>query len=349
MTTCDVKFTGFGGPALDCHRDSGEVVGSNIAATAMRDPQAARIQLETMLAALGHPDNRREVARGLAQGMPLPALVQLAENKDGRAMLERALAELKGDLGDGDNQWAADQIGTALKTADLKHSDEFKKLDATSQQTILDRLGYPVPYAGAVDNLIALAKSPGFQAASPDTRKALLSALAEHPGDAIFGSGLQKLADDAAFKRLTPAQQAGAITAFKEAAAGQGYQGRSGSVFGIGATSPSDGDKRQVLDNARQVVTSVGFNDVGANSKRAIMEALNEHPNSAAFTGRLLKLINDPGFMALNDSSKEPKLLDAYSNDKDFAKGVDALLANGRYTALGGADRAKVLGDVIKL
>jgi hypothetical protein len=349
MTTCDVKFTGFGGPALDCHRDSGEVVGSNIAATAMRDPQAARIQLETMFTALAHPDNRREVARGLAQGLPLPALMQLAENKDGRVLLERALAELKGDLGDGDNQWAADQIGTALKTVDLKHSDAFKNLDATSQQTILDRLGYPVAYAGAVDNLIALAKSPGFQTASPDTRKALLSALAEHPGDAIFGNGLQKLADDAAFKKLTPAQQASAIGAFKEAAAGEGYQGRSGSVFGIGATSPSDGDKRQVLDNARQVVTSAGFNHVGASSQRAIMEALAEHPTSAAFTGRLLKLINDPGFMALNDASKETKLLDAYSNDKDFAKGVDTLLANGRYTALGGADRAKVLGDVIKL
>ena len=349
MTTCDVKYTGFGGPSLDCHRDAGEVVGSNIAATAMRDPKEARILLETMYTMLGNADERQELARGLAQGMPLPALVQLAETKDGRVLLERALAELKGDLGDRDNKWAADQIGTALKTVDLKHSDAFKKLDATSQQTILDRLGYPVAYAGAVDNLIALAKLPGFQVASPDTRKALLSALAEHPGDTIFGDGLQKLADDATFKKLTPAQQASAIGAFKEAAAGEAYQGRSGSVFGIGGSSPSNDDKRKVLDNARQVVTSAGFQDVGASSKRAIMEALAEHPTSAAYTGRLLKLINDPGFMALNDASKETKLLDAYSNDKDFAKGIDTLLASGRYTALGAADRAKVLGDVIKL
>jgi len=348
MTTCDVRFTGFG-PSLECHRDAGEVLGSDIATIALRDPKQARLTLETMFTAFGNADQRRELARGVAQALPLPALIQLAENKDMRELLERALTELKGDLGDRDNQWAADQIGTALKTVDLKHNDAFKKLDATSQQTILDRLGWPVPNAGAVDNLIALAKSPGFQAASPDTRKALLSALAEHPGDAIFRDGLQKLADDSAFKKLTPAQQASAIGAYKEVAAGEGYQGRSGGMFGIGSTSPSSDDKRKVLDNARQVVTSAGFHDVGASSKQAIMDALAEHPTNAAFTGRLVKLINDPGFMALNDSSKETKLLDAYSNDKDFAKGVDTLLANGRYTALGGADRAKVLGDVIKL
>lgn len=349
MTTCDVKTTGFGGSTLECHRDAGEVVGSDIAATAMRDPKLARLQLETMLTMLSHPDQRRELARGLAQGMPLPTLIQLAETKDGRAMLERALAELKGNLGDRDNQWAADQIGTALKTVELKHSDAFTKLDATSQQAIVDRLGYPVAYPGAVDNLIALAKSPGFQVASADTRKALLSALAEHPGDAIFGAGLQSLADDPAFKKLTPAQQASAIEAIREVAAGEGYQGRSGHMFGIGDTSPSNDDKRKVLDNARQVVTSPGFHDVGVSSKRAIVEALAEHPANAAFTARLVRLINDPGFMALNDAGKETKLLDAYGADKDFAKGIDTLLANGRYTALGAADRAKVLGDAIKL
>jgi hypothetical protein len=348
MTTCDVKFTGFG-PSLDCHRDATEVAGSDIAATAMRDPKLGRIQMETMLTALGNADQRRELARGVAQGLPLPALVQLAETKDGRALLERALAELKGDLGDSDNKFAADQIGTALKTVDLKSSDAFRNLDATSRQTILDRLAWPVAFPGTVDNLIGLAKAPGFQAASPDTRKALLSALAGQPGDAIFGAGLQKLADDPAFKKLTPAQQASAIAAFKEAAAGEGYQGRGGHVFGIGSKSPSDDDKRKVLDNARQVVTSAGFHDVGTSSKQAIMEALAEHPTSAAFTGRLIKLINDPGFMALNDASKETKLLDAYSTDKDFAKGVDTLLASGNYGALGAADRAKVLGDVIKL
>lgn len=346
MTTCDVKFTGFG-PLLDCHRDAGEQIGSNVAAIALRDPKEARTMLEAMFTALSHGSQRREVARGLAQ-LPLPALIQLAETKDGHALLERALGELKGDLDDSDNRWAADQIGTALKTVDFKASEEFKKLDSTSRQTILESLGWPVAQPGSVDTLIGLAKSPGFQAASPDTRRVLLSALAEHAGDAIFSEGLQLLAGDPAFKKLTPTQQASAIGAFKDVAAGEAYQGHSGK-YGFGGTSPSKADKRDVLDNARLVVVSPGFHDAGASSKRAIMQALAEHPTSATFTDRLRRLINDPGFQSINDAGKKAGLLDDFSSDTDFAKGIDTLLANGRYKAVGGADRAKVLGDMIKL
>ena len=112
MSTCDVRFTGFG-PSLDCRRDSGEQVGANIAAIAMRDPKEARAMLEAMFNALGHGSQRRELARGLAQ-LPLPVLIQLAETKDGHALLERSLGELKGGLDDSDNRRAADQVGTAL-------------------------------------------------------------------------------------------------------------------------------------------------------------------------------------------------------------------------------------------
>src|SRR5262245_39973162 len=169
MSTCDVRFTGFG-PSLDCHRDSGEQVGANVAAVAMRDPKEARTMLEAMFTALSHGSQRRELARGLAQ-LPLPALIQLAETKEGHALLERALGELNRGLDDGDNRWAADQIGTALKTVDFKHSEEFKRLDPTTRQTLVERLGWPVAHPGSVDTLIGLAKSSGFQVATPDTRR----------------------------------------------------------------------------------------------------------------------------------------------------------------------------------
>ncbi|HUL63328.1 MAG TPA: hypothetical protein VLW55_01820 [Burkholderiaceae bacterium] len=86
---------------------------------------------------------------------------------------------------------------------------------------MLDYIGLQWPNAGAVDNAIALAKCAGFQGASPDTRKELLSALWKHPTDATFCSGLQNLARDC--RKLTPTQQANAIRSFSAVAESEAY------------------------------------------------------------------------------------------------------------------------------
>jgi hypothetical protein len=346
---CLIPLPFVGGIGCAANTD-GVAVGTKIGGMALGDPAQARQVFEKVMDKTSDADERREVARGLGQSMPPDLLRRLAETPDGRAMLARALAELNGDLGRNGNEWAANQIGTAIKTADFKGSEEFKALDPATQQSLLGSLGVPLTSPAVIDNLIALAKSAGFQAATPATRKELLSALAQHPKDEIFREGLQKLARDPAFKRLTPAEQVSAINSFEAVARTESYRGKEGGwLFGADPKVVRELDKRQILENAIRVVTSPGFHDVGAPSKKAILDALDSNAIDPAFTGRLVKLINDPGFMALNDSTKETKLLNAYADDRSFAKGIDALTADARYTALGGADRARVLGDVVKL
>jgi len=336
MPTCEVRHTG-SGPVVDCHAGSAKEVGADLARTALRDPVLGRKLLEQALLLNPDGDVRREIARGLAEGLSLVMLSHLAESKDGHALLERALAELKG--GKGDDAWAANQIGTALKTSDLKNDGTFKKLDATSQQTVVERLMYTVPVDPlAVDNLIALAKSPGFAVASPDVRAALLSALADHPGDTPFGEGLQKLADDAAFKKLSPTEQVRTIDYYKSVPATKSYRERD-----------NDADRRLILDNAGKVVVSQGFGSAPPFTKLAAMGALARHATDAVFTSRLIGLVNDSSSVALSDASKQVMLVDAYGSDADFANGLDGVMAGGNYGPLGGAGRAKVLVDMARL
>ena len=265
-------------------------------------------------------------------------------------MLDSARAGLAADGGEGANQAAITRIDSATKAADLKNSAEFKKLDAATQQRALDQIGREQADPAAVDNTIALVKSPGFQAASPATRAALLSAQEQHAQDPIFREGLEKLAADPAFKKLTPDQQANAIRAFSDFANSETYKGKEGSwFFNLGAKSVSDADKRAILDNVRQVVTSAGFNDVGASSQKAMLDTLRAHATDAAFTGRLVKLVNDPGFIGLNDAGQEAKLLDHYGKDDAFAKGVDALTGGAAYGGLDATQKARVLGDMNRL
>ena len=268
-------------------------------------------------------------------------------------MLERARAEM------GTNDGAANKTGmtrveSALKATDLKKDAGFQKLDAATQKNVLDEIGRQQEQPAAVDNLVALAKSPGFQAASPATQGALQSTLSQHARDPIFREGLAKLAGDAAFQKLTPAQQADALGAFDKVAKSEVYQGKEGSwFFGVGGKHVGDADKRTILDNARQVVTSTGFHDVGAGaSRQAMMNALGQHATDAAFTGRLVKLSNDQGFLALNDATKETRLLERYGADKSFAQGVDTLLGNAKYTCAvrcgqgeGARRRGEAFGD----
>lgn len=323
----------------------GEAIGRDIGALALREPARAREVFAQALVQAPTADDRREIARGLGQSMPQGLLATLAGNADARAMLEAARGELKHHAGD----WAATQIDAALKTVDLKGSAEFGKLDAASQQRVLGTIGYPGASTATIDNVIALAKSGGFQAASPPTRKALLDALAERPNDPIFREALQNIARDPAFAKLTLPQQKAALEALVDATREESYRGRAPVMFDFGGKVVSDADKRQVLANVQKLVASEGFHEVGSWSQRAMLGALDAHATDAAFAGRLVKLVNDPGFRALNDTAKETQLVHKVDDDKSFAAGLDALIGSPRYTALGGAERAKVLADTARL
>jgi hypothetical protein len=334
-----------------CRQDTDGVgVGTQLAGAAATDPAKARAVFDQAMDKTPAGAERREIARGLVQTMNYQELRQLAGTPDGRAMLERARTELKGSH-QADDKTAATRIDTALKAADLQNDPGFKKLDTAGQGRVLDAIGRQEDHPKAVDNLVALAKTPAFQGAAAGTQTALLDALAQHPQDALFREGLGKLAGDAAFKKLTPAQQGEAIAAFDKVAKSATYQGSAGSpAHGIPGKHVSAADQQKVLDNAQKVVTSAGFHDVGAGAARdALMGAFNRHATDGAFTDRLVKLSNNPGLLALNDTSKEAKLFERYGSDKAFAQGMDTLLGNAKYTGLSGADQAKVLGDMLKL
>jgi hypothetical protein len=346
---CAVSLPGVGG--IGCHKDTdGVAVGRDIAAIAKTDPAQARMVLDKTQAKTPDAAERREVARGVVEGLSHEQARDLAASANGKATLDSARAELAADAGDKANQAAITRIDSALKAAELKNSAEFKNLDPATQKSALDQISQQQADPAAVDNTIALVKSPGFQAASPATRGELLSAQKQLAQDPIFREGLEKLAADPAFKKLTPDQQANAVRAFTEFAKSETYQGKEGSwFFNWGAKSVSDADKRAILDNVRQVVTSTGFTDVGADSQKAMLEALRSHATDAAFTGRLVKLVNDAGFIGLNDGNKEAKLLENYGKDDAFARGIDKLTADTTYSGLDAAQKARVLGDMTRL
>lgn len=346
---CVVSLPGVGG--IGCEKDTdGVAVGRDIADIAKTNPAEARLVYDKAQAKTPDADERREVARGLAEGLSHDEMRQLADSANGRTMLEGARTELKADAGNEANQAAITRIDSALKAADLKKSPEFKALDPATQQRTLDQIGRQQADAAAVDNTVALVKSAGFQAASPATRGELLAAQERHGGDTIFREGLERLAADPAFKALSPGQQADAVRAFGDFAKSETYQGKEGSwFFNWGARSVSDGDKRAMLDNLRRVVTSTGFHDVMPEARTAMLDAFRPHATDSAFTGRLAALVDSAGFIGLNDVAKEKQLLGLYGQDDAFARGVDALTADAAYAALGNPQQARLLGDVARL
>lgn len=347
--SCEVSATSFvpglGGCQQDSHADA---IGRNAAQLAIVDPTGARSLFESTLNAATNATMRREIARGFADSLPHDLLVQVAGSTDGRALLERARTELRGDLGDHRNEWGANQLDKARQSADLRGKDEFKALDPDTRQAVLARIAFPATTPAQVDNLIALTRSPGFEQAAPATRSKLMSALADHPTDTLFCEGLQKLAGDPAFKKLTTGQQATAIAAFGKVAGGWDYQGPPSNPFGVGA-GVSDADKRLILDNAQRVVTSEGFQRLGTQAQKEMIAALDGRADDPAFTRRLVKFAQDPGLAAMADKRLQARLLEAYGDYPPFARGIDTVLADSSFTALGATDRAKALTDLAKL
>ena len=214
MSTCIVQNTGIGS-SPECHdQNSGENAGSGIASIALQDPSRARQMFESVLKAMSDSWARRDLARGLAETLAPPAMSKLAETKDGRAMLERALAELKGNHGEAANDWLADQIQATLQMTDLKGSDAFKRLDPASQQYLLTLLGMPwtTTHPTAASNLIALACSKAPAGRSRWTMELLAERLSLDPLELrlknYVGQLIPLLKDGL---DLTPAQRSRAV------------------------------------------------------------------------------------------------------------------------------------------
>jgi hypothetical protein len=329
----------------------GAKVGKEVAALAKTEPAYARAVFDKAMDKLPSAEDRKELAHGLADGLSHDELKAMAGRTQGRAMLDRAASELNaGSPSDADKQTAT-RIESARKAAELANSEAFKKLDPGTQAHVLEQIKNHETDAAAVDNVVALAQSAGFQSASPATQKALLQALDHHAGDKIFRQGLEKLAADPAFGKLTQAQKLDAVRAFEEFANNEAYKGKEGSwFFSLGAKSVSDADKAKGLDNLRQLVTSKGYHDVAPPAREQMLKTFEAHATDTGFTQRLVKLVNDSGFIGLNDQSKEIALLKAYGEDSHFATGVDNVLANPAYAALKtDGDRAKVLGGIAHL
>jgi len=137
------------------------------------DPAHARAEFDSVLDNTPDPAARRDVARAMSQAMPQETMHRLCETPDGRAMLERAHTELQTDP----NEWASTAIDSTLKRADLNGTEAFKALDSESQQRVLDQVGTHWADPSAIDSTIALAKSKGFQDATPAMRKEMLLSL----------------------------------------------------------------------------------------------------------------------------------------------------------------------------
>jgi hypothetical protein len=347
--SCSLSLPMVGG--INCKPDTdGVAVGRDIANIAKTEPARARAVYDKALTQSPNVAERQEIAQGLAQELKSAELTTLAGTANGRQMLDSARTELRVEGGSDAGKAQAQRIDSAIKSADFQKTPEFKNLDAATQQKVTNQIVQQEQSTAAVDNTIALARSAGFQSASPATRSELLAAQAKRAEDPIFREGLEKLAADPAFQKLNPAQQANAITSFTEFAGREAYQGKEGSwFFNLGATSVSDADKRLVLDNARSVVTSAGFNDVAADSQKAMLDALAQNATNTTFTGNLVGLVNDSGFISLNNAAKEQALLKQYGQDRDFATGVNTLRATPAFTALTGAERASTLNDVTRL
>jgi hypothetical protein len=160
------------------------MVGAGFARMAANDPSHARVLFDSVLDNTPDPIARRDIARGMSQSMPQETMQSLCGTRDGCAMLERARAELQADP----NEWASAAVDSTLKGAGLKHNEAFKALDPESQRRVTDRIGLHWANTSVVDSTIALAQSPGFQAATPGTRKEMLSALEQTSATGSLGA-----------------------------------------------------------------------------------------------------------------------------------------------------------------
>lgn len=228
-------------------------LGKDLADIARTDPARARALTDNVLDKIDDSD-RDEVAQSLVDSMKPEELRALAGSEDGRQMLE----QLKGKLVSGsvhdDEEKTARRIDTAIKGAELEASNAFKSLSPETQNEIRAQLNRDDSNSTAIDNLLEMVKSGGFNGASKDTQIAMLKALGNHSEDANFREALVNLSNNGDFTALDAAAQATVISNLDRFANTESYKGKDGSwFFNMGAHSVSDSDKKLLLDEIGKV------------------------------------------------------------------------------------------------
>lgn len=222
-----------------------DAVGKELAGIAKTDPAKARALADNILDKISTSD-KDEVAQSLVDSLTPAQLRELAKDPNGRAMLEQLKGELlTGSVWD-DEKATAERINTAIKTAELEQTPEFQKLSPQTQDEIRSQLAKNEKNGKAVDNLIGLVKSSGFDKLPAETQKAMLQALAKRPEDTIFREALGNLASNGNFTGLNGAQQSQVITDLDKFANTESYKGSDGFLF-FGGHHVSDDDKKALL------------------------------------------------------------------------------------------------------
>jgi hypothetical protein len=264
-------------------------LGKDLAEIAKTDPTKARALTDNILDKIKDSD-RDEVAQSLVDSMKPEELRELAKTEDGRKMLE----QLKGHLLSGsvhdDEEKTARRIDTAIKGAELENSDAFKKLSPETQNEIKAQLGKDDSNSKAVDNMLEMVKSGGFNGATKDTQISMLKALANHSEDTNFREALVNLSSDGKFNGLDETNRAKVINNLDRFANTESYKGKEGSwFFNAGAHSVSDSDKKLLLDEIGKV---------------AVYSAQN--PGNAIIGNTLEHIVN--GDVHLNLYEKKPEV-----------------------------------------
>lgn len=225
-------------------------LGKDLADIAKKDSTPARALTDNVLDKISDSD-RSKVANNLVKSMRPEELRDAAKTADGRKMLE----QLKGYLASGsdDEKKSATRIDTAIKTADLENTAEFKKLSPEAQNEIRAQIANNDTNRDAFDNIINVAQSKGFNAASKDTQVAALRVVGNHPEDKIFSETLVKTLENSKFQALAQADQSKVVSDLDRFANTESYKGKDGWLFGIGGRSVSDEDKRILLEKVGEV------------------------------------------------------------------------------------------------
>ncbi len=332
--------------------------------------KSALSQFDKTLAARGSPEERQNVARGVAEAYvsrigsgraATDKLLHAAQTPGGRALLERA----RDNLPQGDPARA--RVEAVLHASDLYNAPPGE-LDPASRDAAFRQIGAafhgpggndfvkaplgtlgeltgPDTSARKTENVLALVRSAPFKAASPEMRQQMLAAVKHHAGDTVFREGLETLVSNPAL--ASPQQKAAAIQALDTFATQDSYQG--------GHFSVGEKDKRTALGNAAALITSPGFVSAGGEDRQAALAALNNHALEPSAAGQIAFRMNTDGFKAADGDTKKKWLAgwDKRSGDTLSSRGVeysvDYHTFNGDKFEITGTRRADRIAQKVEL
>ena len=299
-----------------CHDGvDGAKIGASLAATAKTDPARAAQTFGEVMKQLPGAADRRAVAQSFAAGLTHSELRGMAARPESQGAIDRAVTELDGSTSREDRT-ALDRLKTARFAAGLQN---FNLVNEQSKQLGLAQIARHEANPAAADQTFSLVASklttglPSFQDASPATQSALLAAQERHLGDEVFSKALQSLAWSPDFQNIGREQgwtedqrnaaQARAIGLLDQAARSPAYQG-------------SDENKKHILANTANVVTSRGFQNAKPDVQNAMLAAVQNHITDGVFGNALNNLINSPDFAKLSPD-RQSKAIEAFGRVAD--------------------------------